>query len=61
MSEVAGQTPHVVAYQLLLGIAVTEGKSLQGTTAGGLFAVADKDWLLNTYIDCLRAVQDLKR
>jgi hypothetical protein len=58
MAEITGETPFVVAYQLLLGIAETEKKLIKGGTAAGLFAVADKKWLLDTYAECLQTVQN---
>jgi hypothetical protein len=51
--QLQGDTAEVVAYFLLLGIAESEGKGVQQ----GSIISADKDWLLMTYQDCLRAVR----
>jgi hypothetical protein len=45
-------SPEEVAYRLLKGIALTEGKKVQF----GL-VIADRQWLLTTYTACINAVK----
>ena len=51
-----------VAYRLMLDIAEAEGKRFSKPVPGyggsGSSQVADRDWILNTYRQCLRAVRD---
>ena len=49
--EIQGDRAEAVAYALLLSIAQHEGK----TTPGGALK-AEKEWVLRTYQECLRAV-----
>lgn len=51
--HIGENSPEQVAFKLMLGIAEYEKKSVYGH---GLFAIADKEWLLNTYSECLHAV-----
>jgi len=48
---IQGDRAEAVAYALLHGIALHEGKAAPG---GAL--KADKEWVLRTYQECLRAV-----
>lgn len=47
-----GETPELVAYSLLTGIAIAEGKQVIGGCV-----VAEKEWLLATYAECLEAAK----
>ena len=49
-------SPEEVAYKLLVTIANNEKKTLRGNTDGP--ATAERKWLLDTYAECLMAVQD---
>jgi hypothetical protein len=49
-------SPEYIAYLLLTTLASNEQKSLHGGPSGP--AKADRKWLLDTYAECLRAVQD---
>ena len=55
---VSGDSPEAVAYALLIGIASAEDK----VTSWADFPVpqADKEWVLVTYVDCLRAAKGLE-
>lgn len=53
MSDTA-QTPEAVAYKLLEVIGRNEGKN---SARSGFILTADKEWILQTYTECLLAVQ----
>lgn len=48
-------TPERVAFDLLRVIANVEDMRLPGLTAGA--TVTDREWVLNTYRECLRATK----
>ncbi len=52
----AGESEEAVAYALLFHIA--HGEDKVNSYSDQVFIQADKDWVLNTYRDCLKAVQD---
>jgi hypothetical protein len=58
--HIGENSPEYVAYRLMLDIAEAEGKrfSKPAPGYGGSSQVADRDWILNTYRQCLRAVRD---
>ena len=49
------ETQEATALELLRIIAIGEGKRLTATGEGEL---ADRDWVLDTYAECLRAVMN---
>ncbi|WP_157973426.1 hypothetical protein [Blastomonas sp. UPD001] len=49
---VGENTPEYVAHRLMLDIASAEGISIRGTKPN-----ASREWILETYMLCLRAVQ----
>jgi hypothetical protein len=53
-------SPQQIAYKLLLLIAAKEGRLLDEPSGGGQ-ATADRKWLLDTYAECLRTVQNPSR
>ena len=53
--HIGENSPERVAYQLMLSIAAGENKRYQ-VHSGGL-VLADKDWILSTYADCLGVVK----
>jgi hypothetical protein len=50
-----GESPEGVAFDLLRIIATAENKSFQHGSNEG--QVADRDWILDTYAECLRAAK----
>jgi hypothetical protein len=55
-TEITGDSPHAVAYRLLELVGISEKKQL------GLSATsANKDWILETYKECLHAVLDTRQ
>lgn len=52
-------TPQAIAYQLFLHIVEAEEMSLSLPPAEGKHA-ANREWILSTYAQCLRAVRDGK-
>ena len=58
--HIGENSPEYVAYQLMLDIAECEGKrfSKPAPGYGSGISVVDRDWILNTYRQCLRAVRD---
>jgi hypothetical protein len=52
---IIGESPEFIAYQLLRGIAGAEGK----VDIDGL-VVADRQWLLNAYAECIQVVKETK-
>jgi hypothetical protein len=50
-AEITGESPQAVAYKLFEIIAVKEGKIL-----GNPGASPDKQWVLDTYRECIAAV-----
>lgn len=54
---VSGDSKQAVAYALLLSIAHQEKKIT--TISGVAIVTADKDWVLNTYKECLAAVDSI--
>src|SRR3984893_2762228 len=55
--HIGENSPQQIAYKLLLLIAAKEGKLLDEPSGGG-HATADRKWLLDTYAECLRTVQN---
>lgn len=55
VAHIGENSPEEVAYKLLHIVAEAEGMTLHGTTARK--ANADRRWILDTYADCLLAVQ----
>lgn len=51
------ESPQAVAYQLFRSIAFAEGKWL-GDDLSYVGSPADREWILQTYSDCLYAVQN---
>lgn len=51
MAELTGDSPHVIAYNLLIGMAVSEGKTIQNG-----IVIADRKWLLANYENCANVV-----
>ncbi len=49
------QTPEAVAYALLHDVAVAEGVTLKAERGGAI--PADRDWILTTYSECLKAAK----
>ena len=49
-------TPESIAYRLLIMVADLENKTLHGNPAKER-TNADRQWILDTYADCLRAVK----
>jgi hypothetical protein len=58
--HIGENSPQQIAYKLLLLIAAKEGKLLDEPSGGG-HATADRKWLLDTYAECLRTVQNPSR
>ena len=56
MAELTGDGPDIVAYQLLLGLAAAEGKTVQGG-----FVVADRQWTLQALRDIYQSMNHLVR
>lgn len=59
-SDAGANTPEGVALKLLIAILHAEGKAAQGLV-GGSVEVASKEWLLDTYSECLDAVKGNRR
>jgi hypothetical protein len=59
--HIGENSPEKVAYDLMIAVATTEGMKFGHTdptkrnTVGG--AVATRQWLLDTYVECLAAVK----
>jgi len=51
----ANESPESVAYRLLTLIADLESKTLHGNPSKDR-TIADRQWVLDTYAECLRAV-----
>ncbi len=54
--HIGENSPEYVAYRLLESVARAEGKLL--TAMAGDPRAADRDYILNTYAECLEAVKD---
>jgi hypothetical protein len=52
-------SPEAVAYRLLRDIAAVEGRIFERYTRDGR-APVDRKWILDTYRECMRAVQETK-
>jgi hypothetical protein len=48
-------SPEYIAYRLLERVAYAEAKTLDGVVNTG-WSKADKEWILDTYCECLNAV-----
>ena len=59
MKERMTDSPESIAFRLLQRIAVVEGKSFNRSTnsASSKRVVADRNWILNTYAECLACVK----
>lgn len=55
MLNPSGDSPEVVALALLERIARSEGRHFEATPQEG--STADRQWILDTYFDCLSAVR----
>lgn len=53
--HIGENSPEQVAYKLMRDVANVEGKAFHKNPTGGNTA-ADREWILNAYADCLRAV-----
>jgi len=53
--KLKGDSPQLIAYRLLEHIAAKEGKLDAGLIA------ADKEWILDTYKECINAVLDVRK
>ncbi|MEN5115625.1 hypothetical protein ABE453_16575 [Brevundimonas diminuta] len=51
------ETPEAVAFQLLRTVAYVEGKHFGADITTYAGQKADREWILQTYSDCLFAVQ----
>lgn len=51
--HIAENSAEQVAYKLLETIAAVEGKTLYRSDKG----MADRDWILSTYVECIKAVK----
>jgi hypothetical protein len=51
-------SPEHVAYKLFLNIAAVEGKSLHQASDRTPQNVASRQWILDTYAECLTAVRN---
>ena len=56
MTEITGDSPQAVALKLLELIAIQQGRPLGDPTKS-----ADKQWILDTYKECLHIVLDIRR
>lgn len=52
MADETTGSPYLIAYRLLFGIAAQENKT------AGASVIADKEWILNNYAECLNTVQN---
>ena len=55
--HVGENSPEQVAFKLMLNIARVEGRVLQRNPEGGQ-ETASKEWILDTYAECLRIVKN---
>jgi hypothetical protein len=55
MLNPSGDSPEVVALSLLERIARSERRHFEATPPQG--SIADRQWILDTYFDCLNAVR----
>lgn len=55
-AEISGDSPQAVAYKLLEDIAAAEQRNL-----GGAADNINRDWILETYKDCLATVLSIRR
>lgn len=55
--HIGENSPEHVAYRLLRDIAIVEEKSF----AGGKTNSVDRKWLLDTYVECLRAARGYRK
>lgn len=58
--HIGENSPEEVAYRLMDNIADVEQKVLHGNPGSGATS-ADRQWILDTYAECLRAVHGLRR
>lgn len=56
MAEITGDTPQAVALRLMELIGFSEKKSLGTATT-----TADRQWILDTYKECINSVLDVRR
>ena len=56
MLNPSGDGPEIVALALLERIARSEGRQFEHKLEGGGVAIADRKWILDTYFECLQAV-----
>ena len=56
MLNPSGDGPEIVALALLERIARSEGRQFDHKPEAGM-SIADRQWILGTYFDCLQAVK----
>ena len=56
MTDITGDSPQAVAYKLLETVTLLENKPLTDRTKG-----ADRQYVLDLYKECLRAVLDIRK
>ena len=54
----AGESNESVAYALLLNVAHSDDK--MDVYSDTIFIRAEKQWILDTYVECIRAVREIK-
>jgi hypothetical protein len=50
-------SPEMIAYKLLLDVMKVENRTVASNDASGPYTPADRQYLLNTYHECLMAVR----
>jgi len=56
MLNPSGEGPEIVALALIERIARAEGRQFEHKLEAGA-SIADREWILTTYFDCLQAVK----